>query len=110
MPRYRLRENAFFAPDYLLAGTVIEYAGPLGPHFEPLDDEAEAALAQYFKDNPHAAIGPTEELQLQGGEPGARVEVVAPPQSDPVVKVGNLALPGKATPGPSDGGKALEVK
>lgn len=107
MPRFKLTQDSFFAPELLKAGTVINYDGPLGPHFEPLDAEGEAALKAWYTANPHAGIAPFEELEVKGANPPPPVEVVAPPLAGPAdVDIGTLAQPGRASPGLSDGGKA----
>jgi hypothetical protein len=41
-----------------------------GPHLEPLDDPARAAMAQYWKDRPGATLDPTRTLPL-GRDPMA---------------------------------------
>lgn len=109
MPRFRLKRDTFIAPRLFKAGTVIEYDGPLGEQFQPLDKEGEKALAAYYEEHPSARRPFTENLRTKGGKPGEfkapTAEVVEEPPAEPVEKAGNLAQPGKAAPGPSDGGE-----
>lgn len=106
MPRFKLTQDAFLAPDLLKAGTVIDYDGPLGPHFEPMDAEGEAALEAYYRSNPHAAIMPFDDLPVKSTQP----VVVSPPEPDAPLDIGSLAQPGRARPGPTEGGKVLDIK
>lgn len=95
MPKYRTTIPTFIAPDLVPPGTVIDFEGTPSITFEPLDDEAEAALNSLFKAKPQAAIKPFDELASNGGAPG---------------DVGTIAQPGKAAPGLTEGGKALDIK
>jgi hypothetical protein len=50
VPLYELTQRAFFEPDLLEVGTVVEYEGPPGPHLRPLNDAAIAALQSWAKE------------------------------------------------------------
>jgi hypothetical protein len=54
------------APVYELLpeGTEFESDMVPGPHLQPLDDEARARMAQYWKDRPGATLDPTRHLPL----------------------------------------------
>jgi hypothetical protein len=48
---------------------VVEVAADFvpGPHLEPMDPEAEAAMRQYWRAYPGASLDPTRSLPLTGG-------------------------------------------
>lgn len=50
--------------ELLVEGTEIEFDGIPGPHLEPLDDAARAAMAAYVKKFPGATLDPTRHLPL----------------------------------------------
>lgn len=109
MPRYRLASKAFFAPTLLPEGTVIEYSGTPGPHMEPLDDDAQAAMDAYYKAHPEASLNPVEALPATVEQP--LVISMADPSVVAAVDVSTgLAAPGPALPGLTDGGVALDPK
>lgn len=111
--RFQLTTKAFLEGNLFPAGTVLNYYGPLGPHFLPLDEEAGERMDEYWKDNPHATLSPTENLPKTMGEEVPSLSVVSRPDQRildaEVPTVGNLAQPGPKLPGLSDGGKALPV-
>lgn len=47
-PRYRLLADAFFAPDLVYAGSIIETYAPPGSHMEALNEEAREALELFY--------------------------------------------------------------
>lgn len=100
MPKFRVTTRTYIAPDTFEEGAIIDYNGPPGINFEPLDAEAEAAQEQFFKDNPQARTGrsPTDELPMTASatliEPGKNGPVASPVPSDP--------LPEAAQPGPGE--------
>jgi hypothetical protein len=111
MPRYRLLNDAFFAPEFVKAGTIVEWDGPFGPHMEPLDHEADNLRMQYFRDNPDAMVSPFDLLPTKVGDenaivkPTLRIVANAPP---PPAQSHSLAesLQARAEPGLSEvGGK-----
>ncbi len=48
LPRYRLLQEAFFAPDMLPAGAEISYDGVPGDHLEPLNEAADLAMETWY--------------------------------------------------------------
>lgn len=112
MPLYRLNTDSFIAPNRLKEGTVIKYNGPPGPHMDPMDGEADAALDTYYQEHPGATLHPTEGLgKTTDGRPTAQTaEVVSAPDHVVVVEqgFGTFAQPGQITPGVTDGGKLPE--
>jgi hypothetical protein len=105
---YILDEDIFHAPHLVKKGSRITYDGPLGPHFIPANEEAEAAMAQYWKEHPDASLRPVDQLP-DTMEP--QLVVVAEPAADTGAGVAITELAQtKAKPGLSDGGKALDVK
>ena len=109
MPQYRLLNDAFIAPDYIKAGSVIDYDGPFGPHFEPIDAEGEAARIAYFKANPDAMISPFDLLPMKVGEDNAiapKARVIQEPAAIPMEQGTSLAesLSKRAEPGLSETG------
>jgi hypothetical protein len=105
---YILEETIFHAPYLVKAGSRITYDGPLGPHFIPVNEEAEAAMAQYWKEHPDASLRPVDGLP-DTMEP--QLVVVAEPAADTGAGVAITELAQtKAQPGLSSGGKALKVK
>ena len=103
--QYVVNQSVFIAPDVLKEGTIINYDGPYGPHFDPVNEEAFAKQKEYYAKNPHAAINPVEALQMT-------MEVVAPPPIVAVpVNVGILGAPGSGTeeirPGPESQSKVV---
>ena len=87
MTKYRLTAKAFigdtlFDPERMNP-PIIEYEGPLGPHFEPVDAEGQAKLEAYYKENPSAGINPIDAIPVQGAT-AQQVEIVA---STPTVAV-----------------------
>jgi hypothetical protein len=78
MPRYRLLTATFIAPKLYEAGTVIDYEGPFGPHFDPLDDSGMEARESYYKNNPDAGIVPLDLLPRTVGEANAIVQSPQP--------------------------------
>lgn len=66
MAKYKLTQKVFIAPYVYDAGTIVEYKGPPGLAFEPVDDEAKALKAEYLKKFPRLdpinsiPIGPVE--------------------------------------------------
>jgi hypothetical protein len=107
---YILEEDIFHAPHLVKKGSRITYDGPLGPHFTPVNEEAEAAMAQYWKEHPDASLRPVDGLS-DTMEPQPTLQVVAEPDeaSSAGVAITELAQT-KAKPGLSDGGKALDIK
>lgn len=112
--KYRLRQRAFIEPFLLEEGTVVFYDGAYGPHLEPMNEEATTAADAYFTANPEATLAPVDNLEIT---PRPQVAIV-PPKDLPDVEggvvdltaEGSLADPGKAAPGPTDGGKVLPIK
>lgn len=108
MPRFRLSTKTFIQPNLYPEGAVIDYTGPVGPQFEPLDDAAQEMIDQYYAKNPgvslHAigAINHTEEPP-----PLPEVKLVSVVVNEPEIPVINL----KSEPGPTElGGKIAEDK
>jgi len=58
--------------ELLSAGAEIEYLGVPGPHLEPLNDEARAAMAAYWEAHPNASLDPTRHLPLGRDPIGGR--------------------------------------
>lgn len=86
MARYRLLQDAFMAARpgdihrRIDAGAEVVLADEdfgLGPHFEPLDDAARKARAEYDRRRPGATLDPTSRLPL-GRDPLA---MLTPEQS-----------------------------
>lgn len=99
VPRYRLGSDAFFAPQLLKAGTVIDWAGEPGPHMVPLNDEAVARMRQYYVDKPGASLNPTEGLQMTVElQPALRVvEEAAVIQPVDIKSIADMAAGAEAT-------------
>jgi hypothetical protein len=112
--RFQLSTKAFIEGNLLPAGTIINYYGPLGPHFVPLDAEAEARMDEYWEANPHASLRPVDNLPKTMGEERP-MEVVSRPDQRVIdaevatLGLGTLAAPGAKQPGLTDGGVALPV-
>jgi len=49
-PQYRLLEDSFFAPDLLLAGSIIATDATPGPHMEPWNDAAKARFDAWLNE------------------------------------------------------------
>jgi len=69
MARYKLLQQSYIKqhpaaqyPQLLPEGSEIVYDGIPGPHMEPLDKEAEIAMAEYQKAHPGASLDPTRHL------------------------------------------------
>lgn len=122
MPKYRITQPCFIAPVLItqahidrVGGVQINYDGVPSITWEPLDEEAEAAIAKVFEEKPHAAIAPFGQLRTTGGDPG-EVEPAPTLSFEPqeavtqdALNLGSLAMPGKAKPGLSDGGEATKL-
>lgn len=115
MPKYRTTIPTFIAPEYLPAGKVFLWDGEPSLTYEPLDAEAEAAMEALYKAKPHALINPFDSLKVNGGvvgdvePPTLKVLADEKPEED-IPNLGTLAQPGKAQPGVTAGGKALDIK
>lgn len=112
LPQYRLNSNHFFAPNLLKEGTVINYDGQPTPQMEPLNEEAEDRLAEYYKKNPNAAINVVDALPDTVGDANAQVQVVSDPTPDtsPVLTIAE-ATTAKAKPGPTEvGGTVVDTE
>ena len=91
-PRYKLTQDSFFAPNKIPKDTVIEWTGTPGPHMEPMNAEAEAALEAYYKAHPEASLSPVDGLRLVGGDPGEMNVVESPSEVDvPVISVADMS-------------------
>jgi hypothetical protein len=115
MPKYRTTVQTFIAPELLKPGVVFLYDGPPSLTWEPLDDEAREKVEELYKAKPHALVNPLDSLRVNGGAPGDVVEptlqILDQPSAkeEEVLNLGTLAQPGKARPGPTEGGKALPI-
>lgn len=93
MAIYRTLQPCFIAPQHYPAEAVIHYNGPPGPHLEPIDDEAKAAMEVYWAENPHASLNPVEGLdKTMQAEPITSSLIRGPLPSGEMA--GNLAVPG----------------
>lgn len=105
MAKYRCNTKTFIAPMRMEEGTVFTIHDDFipGPHLDPLDEAAQAAMDKYFKDNPEASLHPIEQLPVTFAP-----ENVETSQVEPTGEV-ELGLAGaavtKAQPGLTDGGK-----
>jgi hypothetical protein len=103
MAKYKALQACFIAPVKVLEGTVftIDDGFQPGPHLEPLDDAAKAAMEKYLKANPEATLHPVETLVH------ASPEIVSAPVPDTTVELSLAeAAAAPAKPGLTDGGKA----
>lgn len=104
MAKYRCTTKTFIAPELLDEGTVftIDDSFEPGPHLEPLDEAANAAVAAYFDKKPHARLNPVEDLPMTTGV--AIVEEQAGPapgsEANPLSLAGAGAM--QAEPGPTE--------
>jgi len=98
LPRYKLTQDSFFPPHLIKRDSVIEWSGTPGPHMIPMNDEAEAAMEEYYRANPHASLNPVDGLRLQGGDPGEMM-LVDGPQADntPVISVADMSANAEET-------------
>lgn len=71
MPRYKLNQTAYIKkhpsaamPELCFEGTIIDHDGVPGPHMEPMDDAARAALDAYYASNPGVTLDPTRKLSV----------------------------------------------
>lgn len=110
--KWRLTAKTFIEPVLYDVGTIMEYQGPIGMSFEPLDAEAQERWDEWAKANPTKAVGakPFEELSIVERPQPEKVE---PPKA---VDIGIEESTGmamlkstKAAPGVSQGGKAVKV-
>jgi len=69
MAKYKLLQASYIKqhpsapyPQLLPEGSEIVYDGTPGPHMEPVDKEAETAMAEYQKERPGATLDPTRHL------------------------------------------------
>lgn len=112
IPQYRLTGAHFFAPTLVPADTIINFDGPPTREMEPLNQEAEDRLEEYYAKNPQAAHHAVEDLSKTVGDPTAEVEIVANPDAnnEPVLTIGEAAVT-KAKPGPTElGGSVPDIK
>lgn len=117
IPHYEATVKTFIAPFLLKEGTRFHYEGAYSPTFIPLNDAAEAAREAYLEERPNGGLHPTASLRTNGGEPGENEPAPAPTATDITEPVAvkeevnpTLAAPGKAKPGPTEGGKVLDIK
>lgn len=109
LPQYRLSANHFFAPNLIKSGTIINYDGSPTRDMEPLNDEAEARLEEYFAKNPQAAHHIVDDLANTVGDPNAEVEIEAlpDPKAEEVLSIAEAQLT-RPAPGPTEkGGKVV---
>lgn len=66
---YNIRAPVFAL---LREGTEVETNQPPGPHLEPLNDEARAAMAAYWDAHPNATLDPTRRMPLGMDPMGGR--------------------------------------
>lgn len=78
MARFRVLTDTFIAPNLYREGTIIDYVGTPGPHFQPLDQDAHDSLLDYYEKNPGASLNPTEALSRTIGGTGAQPASASP--------------------------------
>jgi hypothetical protein len=106
--KFRLNTRVFIAPTTFEAGSVIEYHGPIGIAFDPVDEEAQEKWDEWAKANPaKAGFRPFDELPVVDTPDPVLIE--APPVETEPTTAPQLGAPQKAQPGPTDGGKVLPV-
>lgn len=101
---YRVLQKTFIEPNLYEQGSVISYSGPPGPHLVPVDDEAKAKTRAWAEENPGVSLRPFDQLPLTMENVPQASLVSAPGRLAQEVAMGNLAQPGKAVPGPTEGG------
>lgn len=111
VPYYRATCRGFIAPDTIEEGDTFRYSGPYGTWMEPLNETARAKAEAFFEAHPNAGLKPSDNLRVQGGDPGEKAEVVerAPSLAKQVAngEFTTLGQPGKAQAGPTEGGKRI---
>jgi hypothetical protein len=103
-PRYRVLSKAFFQPNLVEPGSIIEWDGPVGYFLEPLNEEAEEKMDEYKRTHP-THLGPIDQLPSTGSVPGPAVLIAHPPKDEPTINSPGISRPELA---PTDGGKILE--
>lgn len=102
IPEYKVLANSFFEPDWVAAGSIVRtYATP-GPHLDPLNDAASAAMEAWYseeveeldpktKQKTGKLIRPHEMYRIRTYEAGEKFthQVVSGPKPD---EVGSLSL------------------
>ncbi len=83
MPQYRVLEPAFFAPDLIEPGSIIATNAPPGPHLEPWNAAAKAAMEAWLTEE-YDEIDPKTKLKtgakVRPHEKYRRAEYVATAQ------------------------------
>jgi hypothetical protein len=106
IPQYRLLANSFFAPKYLLAGSIVETHAPPGNHMQPLNPAAEDRMEKWYHEEfdefddkgkkTGQKVKPHLKFRIQRFEPGVvhAVNVIAEPRPDDMTN--SLSLAGAA--------------
>lgn len=108
MARYRCYTKAFIGGHLLEEGQTFTVSDSFipGPHLEPLDDAAEAAMDKYVKDREKAGHGPATLHPIEPVEEAQITSIGDAPEVEPAEELTLAsASSGKAQPGPTDGGK-----
>jgi len=102
IPEYKVLTNSFFEPDWVAAGSIVRTWATPGPHLDPLNDAAEAAMEAWYaeevdeidpktKQPTGKRIRPHEHYRIRTYEAGEKFthQVVSGPKAD---DVGSLSL------------------
>lgn len=121
VPHYKVLENSFFEPNYVLAGSIVGTTASPGPHLEPVNDAAKARMEEWYrepfpeidvktKQPTGKTIFPHEDHRIRTYTAGERHQttVVAAPQADaPTLALpqaaANLRINTDQRPGPAPG-------
>lgn len=103
VPQYRLLADSFFAPKYLLAGSIVATHAPPGNHMQPLNQAAEDRMEEWYHEEfdeidekgkkTGEKVKPHLKFKLQRFEPGVAhsVDVLAEPRADDMTNSLSLA-------------------
>jgi len=106
MAKYRCLTQTFIAPFRLEEGAIftIDDDWQPGPHVEPLDPGAQAAMDKYYEEHPGASIHPIEDLPI------SMIPVIDETPQPKGEADGGMSLAeaihSAPKPGPTDGGKS----
>jgi len=97
IPEYKVLTNSFFEPDWVAAGSIVRTWATPGPHLDPLNDAAEAAMEAWYTEevdeiDPKTKvptgkrIRPHEHYRIRTYEAGEKFthQVVSGPKPDDV--------------------------